>query len=83
MKGKGVFIRTVTMHYVGRVERITRSWIFLTDASWVAESGRFGHALATGTLSEVERMPGLVRVSRGGIIDVAEWSHKLPVPTKP
>jgi hypothetical protein len=81
-KGESVFIRSVTYHYVGRVSRITRSWVYLEDASWVADSGRFGAALATGSLSEVERMPGVVRVARGAIVDVSEWRHALPVETR-
>lgn len=81
-KGDGVFIRSVTFHYVGRVERVTRSWIYLSDASWVAESGRFSEALSHGALNEVERMPGIVSIARGAIVDVADWTHALPVDTK-
>jgi hypothetical protein len=82
-KNDGVFIRTITFHYVGRVVRLTRSWVELEDASWVAESGRFGAALLNGTLEEVERIPGRVSVARGCIVDVTEWSHALPVVTRP
>ena len=80
--GDKVYIRTVTYHHVGRVVRLTRSWVYLDDASWVADSGRFGDALETGSLSEVERTPGIVRVARGAIVDVYEWRHSLPVATR-
>ena len=80
--GDKVYIRTVTYHHVGRVVRLTRSWVYLDDASWVADSGRFGDALETGSLSEVERTPGIVRVARGAIVDVFEWRHSLPVETR-
>lgn len=81
-KGASVFIRTVTLNYVGRIAGVTKSWIYLDDASWIADSGRFSAALATGVLSEVERMPGVIAVSRGAIVDVSTWTHSLPVNTK-
>lgn len=81
-RGESIFLRSVTYHYVGRVSRVTRSWVYLDDASWVADSGRFGAALANGTIAEAERMPGTVRVARGAIVDVSEWRHPLPVETR-
>ena len=73
-----VFIRTVTMHYVGHVIDITADWIILDNASWVADSGRFGEALATGKLNETELFPNQVWVGRGAIVDVTAWNHPLP-----
>lgn len=52
--------------------------IVLADAAWIADSGRFSVALATGTLSEVEPYPGECIVSRGAIVDVSLWAHPLP-----
>lgn len=78
-KGKGVFVRTMAYYYVGRVERVTRSWVYLSDCSWVAHAGRLEEALTKGTLRSAERMPGIVMVQRGPITDVSEWSHALPV----
>lgn len=82
LKGKSVFVRTVTHHHVGKIVAVTKSFLVLEDASWVADSGRFGAALEHGSLNEVERMPGRVLVSRGALIDIAEWKHALPVATK-
>ena len=76
--GASVFIRTVTFHYTGRVTSLTPEWIHLDDAAWIADSGRFSAALATGTLSEVEPYPGPVSIARGAIVDVAPWPHALP-----
>jgi len=76
--GEKVFIRTVTMHYVGRVRHVTDYDIVLDDASWVADSGRFGEALANGTLNEVEPYPGHCIVARGGVLDISPWLHALP-----
>ena len=76
--GDVVFVRTVTYHYTGRISAIYPGEIVLSDAAWVADSGRFHAALATGTLSEVEPYPGSVIISRGGIVDVSPWLHPLP-----
>ena len=84
--GEQVFIRTVTYHYVGRIEypssddgfALRQDYIMLADASWVADSGRFFDALRSGTLSEVEPMPHGVLVARASIVDISPWPHKLP-----
>lgn len=77
--GKCVFIRTVTMFLVGKLVHVTSGELVLKDAAWVADSGRWAQALATGVLSEVEPFPdGDVVVARGGVIDCCVWSHPLP-----
>lgn len=76
--GKAYLIRTVTMHYTGRVVRVTDSDVVLEDAAWIADTGRYANSLSDGVLSEVEPYPGTVAVCRGGMIDFAEWTHKLP-----
>lgn len=76
--GDAVFIRTVTYHYTGRIVAIYPGEIVLADAAWVADSGRWSVALATGTLSEVEPYPGEVVISRGAVVDVSRWAHPLP-----
>jgi hypothetical protein len=80
LTGKNVFIRTVTFHFTGHVEKVTKSWIVLSKAAWVADSGRFADAMKKGTLNEVEPYPddATVRVSRASIIDVSDWGHDLP-----
>jgi hypothetical protein len=57
-------------------------FIQLTDASWVADTGRFGAALATGTLNEVERFVDDVWVALGAIVDITLWGHPLPAVTR-
>lgn len=77
--GKNVFVRTVTMHYTGHLTRVTDGELVLTDAAWVADSGRFSEALSTGKLNEVEPFPaGEVIVSRAAVVDVCVWAHDLP-----
>lgn len=77
--GHNIFVRTVTMHYTGKLIRVTDGELVLTDAAWIADSGRFHVALATGELNEVEPFPdGEVIVPRSAIIDVSRWLHDLP-----
>lgn len=80
--GAAVFIRTVTMHYTGRIVALTASEILLEEAAWIADSGRFSEAISTGTLNEVEPFRGPVAVSRAALVDVTEWQHALPRVTK-
>lgn len=76
--GKAYMIRTVTMHYTGRVVAVTDSDVVLEDAAWIADTGRFADSLASGELAEVEPYPGRVAICRGAMVDFAEWCHKLP-----
>jgi hypothetical protein len=77
--GNSVLIRGVGYHYLGRVVGLSRDEILLEDASWLASSGRFGEALRTGRLSEVEPYPdGPVAVRTAVVQDVALWAHLLP-----
>jgi hypothetical protein len=76
--GKSYLIRTVTMHYTGRVVRVTDSDVLLEDAAWIADTGRYADSLATGTLSEIEPYPSMVAVCRGAMVDFAEWRFPLP-----
>ena len=79
--GTCLFIRTVTYHQVGKVERITGQFLELSGASWVADSGRFMNAIKDGTLEEVEPV-GKMYVSLDSIVDMVPWIHKLPTEQK-
>jgi hypothetical protein len=77
--GEAYIIRTVTMTVVGRVVSVHDHEIELADAAWVADSGRWAAALATGSLSEVEPCPdGQWIVGRGAVVDAGPWRHPLP-----
>lgn len=80
--GEAYLIRTVTMYYTGRVKSITDYDIVLSDAAWIADTGRFHDALTSGELSEVEPFVDDVIVSRGSIVDATKWNHKLPMVQK-
>jgi len=78
--GAHYIIRTVTMYYTGQLIEVYPSELVLSDAAWIADTGRWSAALATGKLNEVEPYPGEGRciVSRAAIVDVAPWPHPLP-----
>ena len=81
--GKNYFIRTVTHYYTGRLVRVTAQELVLTDAAWIADTGRFTQALAQGELAEVEPFPvGDVILGRGAVIDATLWGSDLPRKTK-
>ena len=76
--GDAVIIRTVTHYYTGRIEVLDKDWIVLSSAAWIADTGRWAQALASGKLSEVEPYPNGVSVARGAIVDCSTWCHDLP-----
>jgi hypothetical protein len=77
--GQNVIVRTVTHYYTGRVVELTDRWLVLEDCAWIADTGQWSAALASGTLSEVEPYPdGAVWVSVGAVVDIAAWGHALP-----
>lgn len=80
--GKNYFIRTFSFHYVGKLVAINENNLILENASWVADSGRFGEALANGTLSETEKYVNDVVLFRNSLLDATEWQHGLPKVSK-
>lgn len=82
--GNTVLIRTVTYFWVGTIVEISEAECLLRDAGWVADTGRFSRALATGVLEEVEPVPPkeIVSIRSSSIIDVVRWNHPLPKEAK-
>ncbi len=79
--GTSYFIRTVTYHMIGTIEEIKGSFLVLSDASWVADSGKFSKAIGDGVLSEVEYVGAMI-VNLNSIADAFPWTHKNPTVTK-
>lgn len=75
--GGKYFFRTVTYHLVGKVENRVGKFLVLSNASWVASSGRFMQALQKGTLDEVEPV-GTAWVNLDCVTDFFPWKHALP-----
>ena len=77
--GKGYFVRTVTAYLTGRLVAVTSQELVLTDAAWIADTGRFADALKKASFNEVEPFPdGEVIVGRGAIIDACVFEQALP-----
>lgn len=78
--GHNYFIRTVTHHLTGTLIAVTSKELWLKNASWIADDGRFMEAIRDGKLNEVEPFPDEmeVPVGRGALIDAVEWVHALP-----
>lgn len=79
--GKYLF-RTVTMIYTGKVKAMAKDEILLTDAAWIADTGRWHDNLKSCKFSEVEPYHNDVIVFRGAMLDVTEISE-LPLKQKP
>lgn len=79
--GKAWFFRTVTFYQVGIVERRVDNFLILSNASWVADTGRFADMLKTGILAEVE-LEGDCAMNIDHISDFFPWRHELPTKQK-
>ena len=76
--GTVIAIRALPFHYLGRLDRVAHDHIRLTDASWLASSGRWSEFCRAGTLSEAEPYAGPVSVRCDVVADVSAWPHDLP-----
>jgi phosphoribosyl 1,2-cyclic phosphodiesterase len=65
--GKQWIIETATKYYVGDVVAVTDTEIILSQAAWLADTGRFNEFMKTGVPLELEPC-GAVVVSRGAIV---------------
>lgn len=69
--GERYFIRTVTMSLSGRLVEVTPQELVLSEAAWIADTGRFATFLDGAEPSEIEPFPQdrEVIVGRGAVID--------------
>ena len=77
--GQSYIIRTVTMINLGKVKKIVGNFLVLESAGWVADTGRYHVALATGVLNEFEPYPDISFVSLGSVVDAQPWQFELPL----
>ena len=77
--GEKYFIRTVTMHLVGKLEKVFDTELVISGAAWVADSGRFYNAIKDGekAMEDIEPYIDDVIVGRGALIDMTKWNHDL------
>ena len=76
--GEKYFIRTVTYFATGQVVAIHGQFLELTDAAWIADTGRFREAIMNGVLNEVEPVEVPMFLNINSITDAFVWSHPLP-----
>ena len=76
--GGKYFIRTVTYFATGEVVDIKGDFLELTDAAWIADTGRFRDAIAKGVLNEVEPIEVPMFINMASITDAFSWTHALP-----
>jgi hypothetical protein len=76
--GENYFVQTVTAFYTGKLVAVTESDFELSEAAWIASTGRFSDALKSGVFDEVEPFSQNAIVSRGVILCITPWPHALP-----
>ena len=71
--GENYLIRTVTMTLTGKLKIIGDKELVLSDAAWIADTGRFSEALEDqDKFNEVEPFKNDVIVGRGSIVDASK-----------
>ena len=80
--GQNYFIRTITFFYVGKLKAVYDDVLVLSEASWVADTGRFNNALKSGLTnesnSEIEPFVNDVLIFRGALVDATVYDFDLP-----
>ena len=72
--GNWYLIRTVTMIQTGKLKSVGSKELVLTDACWIADTGRFHDCLKNPeTIKEAEPFIDDVIVGRGAIVDATKW----------
>jgi hypothetical protein len=71
--GENYLIRTVTFTLTGKIKSKTSQFLVLSDADWIADTGRFSLALEDqDKFSEVEPFKNDAIVSKGSIVDATK-----------
>lgn len=76
--GQPYLIRGVTNYWTGRLAAVHDGFLELSDAAWIADTGRYNEAVTKGLLSEVEPVDGPALIGIGAIMDACEWRFELP-----
>lgn len=84
--GDNYLIRTVTHIQVGKLIDINDKEIILSNASWVADTGRWSQMLNKGLEnvdnSEIEPFIDDIIINRGALIEATKYRHSLPKEVK-
>lgn len=74
------FIRTVTHYFTGRLEWVGDKEIAISEACWIADTGRFNEFLKDkNKVNESEPFPegSTVIIGRSALIDLVEYKPSL------
>jgi len=74
--GLSYLFHTVLGIWVGKVAAVGDTHVSLDQCSWIADQGRMGNSVRTGTYSECEFVGDGVLVPRDSI--AVPWRHGLP-----
>ena len=80
--GSNYLIRTVTHTYTGKLIWVGEKELVLDTCAWIADSGRWEHAVKNGTFDEVEPMGDGKVIGRGTLVDASKVDWKLPTEQK-
>lgn len=80
--GRNYLFRTIGYHWLGRVIAFRGKFVVLDDASWIADTGRYGECLKGNLVqissSEIEPSPRQVVINSDHITDAVEYPFVLP-----
>lgn len=79
--GSKWLFRTVTLYSLGEVKKVVGRFVYLKNASWIADTGKFSDCLKNGTIDANEYV-GDVFVNMDTVVDFFPWKHDLPKTTK-
>lgn len=65
------------MFYTGKLASENDKFIFIEDAAWIADTGRFYDFLKDGDVNEVEPFVDPVAINKDSIVEITLWNHDL------
>lgn len=79
--GKKYMIRTVTMVNTGTCTKVYKDFVELSDAAWIADTGRFHESLSKPDgINEIEPFPNPIYVALGAIVDFTQLPEAYVLP---
>ena len=78
--GEAFLFRSVTHIELGRITKVDGEFVFIEEASWIAETGRYSDTFKIGpsNLGEVEPYPIGTWVNVEACTNIVPWPHDLP-----
>ena len=75
--GSMVFILTATHYFLGKLEESNfEEYVLAENAGIIYRTGDVEQMMKSGRVDEMDKLPVVTRVRRGGIIAVMDWPHK-------